>query len=134
MRILVADDCERVRHQMRELLESRQGWTVCHESADGRDAVEKAIALAPDVVLLDVRMPRLNGWEAARFIHENLPACAILIVTDYPSNLMAAAASQAGVRGYIVKSDAARDLIAAIEAIVARDAASSAQERQPIEA
>ena len=116
VRILIADDSELMRTGMCSLLRSQSGWIVCGEATDGRDAVEKAVALKPDIVLVDISMPHLNGLEVARRIHEQAPDSEILIVTELDSRSLGHLPSQPGVRGYIMKSRITRDLIPAIEA------------------
>ena len=85
LRILVADDVPMVRAGLKSLLETHEGWSVCGEAGDGRDAVQKALDLTPDVVLLDVSMPHLNGLQAAEIIKKYLPSAAIYFVTQYHS-------------------------------------------------
>lgn len=116
VRILVADDNELIRSSLRSLVESHPGWIVCGEAVDGRDAVAKAVELQPDVILVDVSMPRLNGLEVARCIHEHLPRTEILIVTEHDSRTMAHLTPQPGVRGYVPKFRLSFDLEPAIEA------------------
>ena len=116
LRILIADDVPMVRAGLRMLLEMHKGWSVCGEAADGKDAVEKALALTPDVILLDVSMPNLNGLQAAQLIHKDLPDANIYFVTQYHSLEMARAAADAGARGYIAKIQIPTDLIPVIEA------------------
>ena len=116
VRILIADDSELMRTGMCSLLQSQSGWIVCGEATDGREAVEKAVTLKPDVVLVDISMPRLNGLEVARRIHEQVPDSEMLIVTEMDSRSLAHLPSQPGVRGYVMKSRIAKDLIPAIEA------------------
>lgn len=117
LRILIADDHSVVRAGLRTLLESRDNWEVCAEAADGRDAVEKATKLKPDVAVLDIGMPLLNGVEAARRIHKASPATEILILTMHESDDLVQQVVEAGVRGYILKDDADRILIAAVDAV-----------------
>jgi DNA-binding NarL/FixJ family response regulator len=116
IRILIADDSELMRTGMRSLLGTQSGWIVCGEATDGRDAVEKAVALKPDIVLVDISMPHRNGLEVARRIHEQAPDSEILIVTELDSRSLAHLSPHLGVRGYVMKSRIARDLIPAIEA------------------
>ena len=116
LRILVADDCELIRSSLCSVLRSRAGWIVCGEAADGKDALEKAIELKPDVILVDVSMPYLNGFEAARCIHEQVPDSEILVVTEHDSSTLAALPPQPGVGGYVVKSRIGVELIPAVEA------------------
>src|SRR4051812_9921809 len=117
MRILIADDHELVRRGLRSLLASRTGWNVCGEAKDGLEAVEKAKQLHPDVVLLDITMPELNGLDAARIIRRDDPAMEIVILSQHDPREMTAPALQAGAREYISKSDVASGLLVALEAI-----------------
>lgn len=117
LRILIADDHELARHGVRALLESHPGWEVCGEASDGRESVELAAATKPDVVLLDIGMPNLNGLEAARQILANSPGVAILILTMHDSDSVVREVLRAGARGFLLKSDAGRDLVTAVEAL-----------------
>ncbi|MGA8432605.1 MAG: response regulator transcription factor [Candidatus Sulfotelmatobacter sp.] len=117
IRILVVDDHPIVRQGLRTLLEGREGWEVIGEASDGMEAVEKAGQLLPDVMVLDVTMPRMNGLEACRAIRRSLPKLEILFVTQHDSPQMMREALDAGARGYVVKSNAARDLLEAVEAV-----------------
>ena len=117
LRILIADDHEVARSGIRSLLESHAGWEVCAEAKDGREAVELAASTKPDVVLLDIGMPNLNGLEAARQISAMVPGIGILILTMHDSDNMVREVLRAGARGFLLKSDAGRDLVAAVEAI-----------------
>jgi DNA-binding NarL/FixJ family response regulator len=118
IRILVADDHEIVRHGLRTLLESRPGWSVVGEASNGVAAVEKAIELKPDVVLIDLAMPELNGLEATRRIRDTLPETEVLVLSVNDAEHVAKQALASGARGYLVKSDAGGELVAAIEAAV----------------
>ena len=89
---------------------------MCGEATDGKDAVKKAIELRPDIILVDISMPYLNGFETARCIHEEVPDSEILIVTEQDARSLAHMPSQPGVRGYVQKSRIALDLMPAIEA------------------
>ena len=117
LRILVADDHDVVRTGLRTLLESRKGWLVCAEATNGRDAVEKARECKPDVAVLDIGMPLLNGVEATRQIRKLSPATEILILTMHDSEMIIQSVLEAGARGYIVKDDAGRNLLAAVDAV-----------------
>lgn len=117
-RILVADDHEIVRRGVRALLEGQIGWEVCEEAADGREAVEKAKRCMPDVVILDLGMPRLNGLEAARQIRKASPGTEVLILTMHESEHVVREVLGVGARGYVLKSDAGRDLVAAVKALL----------------
>ena len=116
-RILLADDHEVVRAGLRALLEEQSGWDVIAEAADGRDAVEKASKLKPDVVVIDIAMPSLNGLEAVRQIVKAVPNTKVLVLTMYDSDPLIQQVLQAGARGYLLKSDAGRDLVSAIDAL-----------------
>ena len=105
-----------VRAGLKLLLETHEGWNVCGEAEDGEDAVQKAFALNPDVVLLDVSMPTLNGIDAGEIIKKYLPSATIYFVTQYHSLEMARATAEVGARGYIAKVHIPTDLVPAIEA------------------
>lgn len=117
LRILVADDHGVVRRGLRELLESQKGWKVCAEAADGRDAVVQAQHHRPDVAILDLGMPELNGVEAARQIHASSPETEILVLSAHASEKLAREVLEAGARGYLLKEDADQDLMAAVDAV-----------------
>ena len=117
VRILVADDHQVVRTGLRALLESKSGWQVCAEAANGREAVEKAGQLKPDVAVLDIGMPLLNGVEATRQIRKLSPQTEILILTMHDSELLIQEVLGAGALGYILKDDADRNLVAAVDAL-----------------
>ncbi len=117
LQILIADDHEVARRGIRAVLETHSGWEVCGEARDGREAVELAAAAKPDVVLLDIGMPNLNGLEAARQILAILPNVAILILTMHDSDNVIREVLRAGARGFLLKSDAGRDLLTAVEAL-----------------
>lgn len=117
LRILVADDHHVVRTGLRALLESKTGWRVCAEAANGREAVEKANEFHPDVAVLDIGMPLLNGVEATRQIRKVSPGTEVLILTMHDSEHMVQGVLDAGARGYILKDDADRNLLAAVEAL-----------------
>jgi len=117
LRILVADDHEVVRHGVRALIEGHGGWAVCAEACDGREAVEKALQFRPDVVVLDIGMPNLNGLEATHQILRSVPQSRVLILTMHESQHVVREVLEAGARGFLLKSDAGRDLVAAIEAL-----------------
>lgn len=117
LRILIADDHEVARRGIRSILETHAGWEVCGEAKDGREALEMATRLTPDVVLLDIAMPNLNGLEAARQILAVSPEVAILILTMHDSDQTIREVLRAGARGFLLKSDAGRDLVSAVEAL-----------------
>jgi DNA-binding NarL/FixJ family response regulator len=117
LRILIADDHEVARKGIRSLLEGHAEWEVCAEAKDGREAVEYADKLKPDVLLLDIGMPNLNGLDAARQILAMTPDARILILTVHHSEQVVREVLAAGARGFLLKSDAGRDLLAAVEAL-----------------
>lgn len=117
VRILVADDHQVVRTGLRTLLESHTGWEVCGEATQGREAVQKAAELKPDVAVLDIAMPILNGVEATRQIGKLSPDTAVLILSMHDSELLVREVLEAGAKGYILKDDADRNLLAAVEAL-----------------
>ena len=117
LRILIADDHDLMRRGLKALFESRPGWTVCGEAHTGREAVAKAEELRPDIVILDISMPELNGVEAARRISKVSPSSEILVLSVHYSDQLIREILEAGARGYIVKSDSDRDLVVAVEAL-----------------
>jgi DNA-binding NarL/FixJ family response regulator len=116
-RILIADDHEIVRQGLRTLLDAHPGWEICGEAKDGLDAIKKAEMLNPDLIALDIGMPQLNGLDAARQILRANPKIKILFLTIYDTDHAAKSAIQIGAKGLILKSDAARELVVAVEAI-----------------
>jgi len=119
VRILLVDDHPIVRQGLRTLLEGRPGWEVVGEASDGLEALEKVERLQPDVVVIDITMPRMNGLEACRLIQQKskVSGLEVLFVTQHDSPQMMREALDAGARGYVVKSNAARDLLEAVEAV-----------------
>jgi DNA-binding NarL/FixJ family response regulator len=120
LRILVADDHDIVRRGLTRLLEERAGWSVCAEAANGREAVELALEHRPAVAVLDLTMPELNGLEATRRIRQALPDTEVLIFTMHESEELVRNVLAAGARGYLLKSDAARQLVPAVESLAQR--------------
>ncbi len=115
MRILIVDDHELVRSGVRSVLAGRRDFQVCGEAVDGQDAIEKARQLSPDVIVMDVSMPKLNGLDATREIQRILPQTAVLVLSQHDSPEMMRQALNAGARGYVVKSAIAANLVAGID-------------------
>jgi len=117
LRLLVADDHEIVRRGLRSLIEAQPGWQVVGEASDGREAVEKAKQMKPDVTVLDIGMPALNGLEATRQMLKNDSRAKVLILTMHESDPLIRDILDAGARGYVLKTDASRDLVTAVNAV-----------------
>jgi DNA-binding NarL/FixJ family response regulator len=117
LKILIADDHDLIRTGLRARLEMQEGWTVCGEARTGVEAVKMARALKPDVAVLDISMPELNGLEAARQIRHACPQTEVLIVTMQESDGLVREVLDAGVRGFIFKTDPWQMLVAAVEAL-----------------
>lgn len=116
--ILIADDHAVVRRGLRALLETQPQWKVVGEASNGREAVEKAELLHPKVVILDIGMPKLNGLDAAALIFKADPKTRILMLTMHAADELIQRTLRAGAGGYVLKSDAERDLITAVEALL----------------
>ena len=117
LRIVIVDDHAVVRRGVRALLESQPGWEVIAEATTGREAVELVRRLRPDVIVMDLSLPQLNGLEATRQIAKESPATEVLVLTMHHSEQLARDVLQAGARGYVMKSDADQSLIAAVESL-----------------
>jgi DNA-binding NarL/FixJ family response regulator len=117
LRILVADDHDILRRGLKQLLTAHAGWQVCAEARTGREAVSLAEEHKPDIVVIDISMPDLNGLEAARRIRKALPKTGIVILTLHFSDQLVKDIVEAGARAYVMKADADRDLVNAVEAI-----------------
>lgn len=115
--ILIADDHHSIRRSVRSLLESHAGWTVCGEASNGREAVEQAQRLRPDVVLIDVSMPEVDGLQATREIVRINPGAQVLLLTLHDSDVVAEEAISAGAKGALSKASASGDLVKAIESL-----------------
>jgi DNA-binding NarL/FixJ family response regulator len=114
---MIADDHEVVRRGLRSLVEAQPGWQVVGEATDGRDVVKKASELKPEVVILDIAMPNLNGLEATRQLVKSDPDIKVLILTLHDSEQVIREVLTAGARGFLLKTDAARDLVSAVDSL-----------------
>ncbi len=119
MRVLIADDHPVVRRGVRDIIEMQPGWDVCAEASDGSVVVELALETKPDVVVMDVSLPRLGGLEATRRLKAALPEVEVLIFTMHDDDKTIAGGLAAGARGYLLKTDADGHLVAAITALAA---------------
>ena len=117
LRILIADDHDIIRESLRGLLSRRADWQICGEATDGREAVEMAKRLRPDIALLDLSMPILNGLEATLQIRKALPKTEVLVFTMHETKDLVRQAMSAGARGYLLKSDATTHIEAAIDTL-----------------
>jgi DNA-binding NarL/FixJ family response regulator len=117
LRILIADDHQLFRDGVRALLQSHAGWEICGEASTGREAVAKTIELRPDVIILDISMPDLNGADAARRIRMASKNTEILILSVHYSDQLIREIIDSGARGYVLKSDSDHDLLIAVETL-----------------
>ena len=117
MRILIVDDNERIRRGVFNILASKKNWNVCGEARDGMEAMRKARELLPDLILLDISMPGLNGLEAARLLRQEIADTKILLMSQYDPIPLLPGAIQAGANGCVDKSRLGTDLLSSIERI-----------------
>jgi DNA-binding NarL/FixJ family response regulator len=117
LRLLLGDDHTLVRQGLRKILEEKPEWEVVAEAGDGREAVRQALALHPDVAILDIGMPQLNGIEATRQIVRRAPDTRVLILSMHSADAYVARALQAGAKGYLLKDSAGKDLIRAVATV-----------------
>lgn len=117
LRLLVADDHEVVRKGLCAMLQEQPGWVVAAEASDGREAVDKAREVKPDVTVIDISMPGLNGLEATRQIVKAVAHTKVLVLTMHESDSLIREVLDAGARGYLLKTDAGSDLINAVDAL-----------------
>lgn len=117
VRVLLADDHEIVLKGLRRVLADQSDWVVCGEARNGREAVALAEEQRPDVIVMDISMPELNGLDATRKIRKLLPQTEVLILSQHFSHQLVEEVLEVGARGYMTKSDAARDLVTAVEAL-----------------
>jgi DNA-binding NarL/FixJ family response regulator len=120
LRVLIADDHELIRIGVRDVVEAHWGWEVCGEASDGLQALELAFRERPDVMVLDVSLPTLNGLGVTRRLRQELPETAVLLYTMHDEDETISGALAAGARGYLLKSDSAKNLEAAIASLAAR--------------
>jgi DNA-binding NarL/FixJ family response regulator len=117
LRILIADDHEIVRKGVRDLIEGHLGWEVCAEASDGQQAVQLALDLKPDIAILDVSLPLLNGVSVSRRLQKDCPKTRVLLFTMHDDDETVSSGLAAGARGYVLKSDSEKHLEAAISAL-----------------
>jgi two-component system, chemotaxis family, chemotaxis protein CheY len=116
--ILIADDGSTVRQVIRDFLESKTGFQVCAEAVDGLDAVEKAKALKPDLILMDLAMPRMNGAEAASVLREVMPEVPIVLFTMYGESVGKTLIGQLGIKAVLSKPDGMGNLVSCVESLL----------------
>ena len=117
-KILIADDHEVMRMGIRNLLESRPDWKVCAEASNGQEAIDKTRVCHPDIVIMDITMPVLNGLDAANFLLKAQPGIPIILFSLHLSDDLIGTFAHTGIRGAVCKGDAARDLVDAVEAVL----------------
>ena len=115
--VMVVDDHAVIRRGVQGILQAYPEWRICAEAADGQEAVRLAESLQPEVIIMDVSMPGLNGLEATRIIHNILPQIKILLLTLHSSTELVRSAFRVGARGYVLKSDAENELVRALNVI-----------------
>lgn len=119
LRLLLGDDHTLVRQGLRKILEEREDWEVVAEVGDGRDAIRRAVALKPDVAILDVGMPQLNGIDATQQIVRRVPGTRVLILSMHSDEAYVTRALQAGATGYMLKDSAGKDLLKGVASVAA---------------
>ena len=117
LRIFVADEHDIVRRGIVSLLGSQPGWEICGEAADGKEAIEKVVQLRPDIVLLDVDMPKMDGLDAVRQIAHNPPFPKVILLATTDVEQLVREALDAGVRGLVLKTYASVDLVSAVDVL-----------------
>ena len=122
-RILIVDDSAAVRKLIRRCLESTPGWQVCGEAANGKDAVEKAEEIQPNLVVLDLSMPVMNGLEVARILKKLMPEVPLIMFTSFITHRLKQEALAAGISKVIMKEGPLVDLVSAVRSLITKDAA-----------
>ena len=117
-RVLIVDDHAVIRRGVQGILSTYPEWDLCGEADNGQDAIRLAGELAPEVVIMDVSMPGINGLEATRIIHDVLPETKVLLLTLHSSSEFVRSAFRAGARGYVLKSDAENELVRALNVVI----------------
>jgi DNA-binding NarL/FixJ family response regulator len=117
VRILLADDHTLVREGLRKILEAQPGWEVIADASDGREAVRLSLDLKPDLVILDLAMPKLSGVDAIQQIARRLPSTRILVLSMHADEVYVTRALKAGAHGYLLKDSAGTDLLRAVTAL-----------------
>ena len=117
MRLLIVDDHEAVRYGLRSLLSSRSDWAICGEAVDGVEAVEKTKSLQPDIILMDISMPRMDGLEATRIILKEFPRCKVVIVTQSDPSVAQGQAAAVGAKAFVTKAQLSRDLLTTVDQV-----------------
>ena len=117
-RVLIVDDHAVIRRGFQGILSTYPEWDLCGEADNGQDAIRLAGELAPEVVIMDVSMPGMNGLEATRIIHDLLPETKVLLLTLHSSSEFVRSAFRAGARGYVLKSDAENELVRALNVVI----------------
>jgi len=125
--ILIVDDHEIVRRGLRSLLASRPEWTICGEAADGCEAIEKAQSLRPDIVLMDISMPRMDGLSATQILRRQLPETQIVIISQNDPSIVQPQAQEVDAAAFVAKSDLSRSLLTTLDRVVGERAAKSAK-------
>lgn len=118
IRILIVDDHEAVRRGIRALLSARAEWSICGEASDGVEAIQKAKSLRPDVVLMDVTMPRMDGVQATKIIRQDVAEAEVVLISQNDPSIVRGQASEIGARDFVAKCDLSRDLLSTIERVV----------------
>jgi LuxR family maltose regulon positive regulatory protein len=117
-RVLIVDDHAVIRRGVQGILSTYPEWDLCGEADNGQDAIRLAGELAPEVVIMDISMPGMNGLEATRIIHDVLPETKVLLLTLHSSSEFVRSAFRAGARGYVLKSDAENELVRALNVVI----------------